>query len=237
MGAEALVRWRDPSRGLIPPIEFIPLAESTGLIIPLGEQVLRQVCQDIAKWHHNSLKPGKIGVNVAGPQLFRSDFIGLLCEVIDDYAITSSALEVEITETCVLDNPELARQLLDTIQDMGISIAIDDFGTGYSSLSHLKKLPIDTLKIDRSFVSDLPDDPLDVAITRAILAMGRSLGFHIIAEGVETKAQQDFLLAEGCVQGQGYLFAKPMPIKEFTDWLQARQATDREIPPVANGPL
>jgi diguanylate cyclase (GGDEF)-like protein/PAS domain S-box-containing protein len=225
LGAEALVRWRDPSRGLIPPIEFIPLAESTGLIIPLGELVLRQVCQDIAKWHRNNLKPGRIGVNVAGPQLFRSDFIGLLCEVIDDYTIVSSALEIEITETCVLDNPELARQLLDTIQDMGISIAIDDFGTGYSSLSHLKKLPIDTLKIDRSFISDLPDDPHDIAITRAILAMGRSLGFHVIAEGVETKAQQDFLLEEGCVQGQGYLFAKPMPIKEFTDWLQARQST------------
>jgi EAL domain-containing protein (putative c-di-GMP-specific phosphodiesterase class I) len=225
LGAEALVRWRDPSRGLIPPIEFIPLAESTGLIIPLGELVLRQVCQDIAKWHRNNLQPGRIGVNVAGPQLFRSDFIGLLCEVIDDYTIVSSALEIEITETCVLDNPELARQLLDTIQDMGISIAIDDFGTGYSSLSHLKKLPIDTLKIDRSFISDLPDDPHDIAITRAILAMGRSLGFHVIAEGVETKAQQDFLLEEGCVQGQGYLFAKPMPIKEFTDWLQARQST------------
>ena len=225
IGAEALVRWRDPERGLIPPNEFIPLAESTGMIIPIGEQVLRQVCQDIAKWQTSNLNPGKVGVNVAGPQLFRSDFIGLLCDVIEKFAIPPSALEIEITETCVLDNPELARQLLDTIQDMGISIAIDDFGTGYSSLSHLKKLPIDTLKIDRSFVSDLPDHPHDIAITRAILAMGRSLGFDVIAEGVETKEQQKFLLDEGCIQGQGYLFAKPMPIKEFTDWLRARQST------------
>ena len=222
LGAEALVRWRDPTRGLIPPIEFIPLAESTGLIIPLGEQILRQVCQDIQKWHLDGLQPGRIGVNVAGPQLFRSDFIGLLCEITENYATPHTALEIEITETCVLDNPELARQLLDTIQEMGISIAIDDFGTGYSSLSHLKKLPIDTLKIDRSFVSDLPDDPHDVAITRAVLAMGRSLGFHVIAEGVETEEQRKFLLNEGCVQGQGYLFAKPMPMNQFTDWLQAR---------------
>jgi diguanylate cyclase (GGDEF)-like protein/PAS domain S-box-containing protein len=237
IGAEALVRWRDPERGLIPPNEFIPLAESTGMIIPIGEQVLRQVCQDITKWQTSNLNPGKVGVNVAGPQLFRSDFIGLLCDVIEKFAIPPSALEIEITETCVLDNPELARQLLDTIQDMGISIAIDDFGTGYSSLSHLKKLPIDTLKIDRSFVSDLPDHPHDIAITRAILAMGRSLGFDVIAEGVETKEQQKFLLDEGCIQGQGYLFAKPMPFTEFTIWLQARYATTPEIPPAVNGPL
>jgi diguanylate cyclase (GGDEF)-like protein/PAS domain S-box-containing protein len=237
IGAEALVRWRDPERGLIPPNEFIPLAESTGMIIPIGEQVLRQVCQDITKWQTSNLNPGKVGVNVAGPQLFRSDFIGLLCDVIEKFAIPPSALEIEITETCVLDNPELARQLLDTIQDMGISIAIDDFGTGYSSLSHLKKLPIDTLKIDRSFVSDLPDHPHDIAITRAILAMGRSLGFDVIAEGVETKEQQKFLLDEGCIQGQGYLFAKPMPFTEFTYWLQARYATTPEIPPAVNGPL
>jgi predicted signal transduction protein with EAL and GGDEF domain len=237
LGAEALVRWRDPTRGLIPPFEFIPLAESTGLIIPLGEQVLRQVCQDIQKWHRDGLQPGRIGVNVAGPQLFRSDFIGLLCEVTESYATPPAALEIEITETCVLDNPELARQLLDTIQDMGISIAIDDFGTGYSSLSHLKKLPIDTLKIDRSFVSDLPDDPHDVAITRAVLAMGRSLGFHVIAEGVETEEQRNFLLNEGCVQGQGYLFAKPMPTNQFTDWLKARLPVPQEISRPASGPL
>lgn len=223
LGAEALIRWRDPIRGLIPPIDFIPLAESNGLIITIGEYVLHQVCLDINHLLNAQLNPIKVGVNVAGPQLFRSDFVALLEQVLTEHKLPSATLEIEITETCMLQNPEQAGKILEQVQKIGIMVAIDDFGTGYSSLSHLKNLPINTLKIDRSFVSDLPDDVHDIAITRAILAMGRSLGFVVVAEGIETEAQHKFLMNEGCVKGQGYLFAKPMPLPAFKQWLIDRQ--------------
>jgi diguanylate cyclase (GGDEF)-like protein/PAS domain S-box-containing protein len=224
LGAEALVRWRDPERGLIPPLEFIPLAENTGLIVPLGEQVLRRVCEDARRWLDAGLTPGRLGINVAGPQLYRSDFVATLRRALDEFGVPPSALEIEVTETFMLENPAAVRKILNAVQAMGVTTAIDDFGTGYSSLSHLKQLPIDTLKIDRAFVSDLPDDTHDVAISRAILAMGRSLGFNVIAEGIETAAQRDFLQAEGCAEGQGYLFAKPMPAADFVAWLGSRGA-------------
>jgi diguanylate cyclase (GGDEF)-like protein/PAS domain S-box-containing protein len=222
LGAEALVRWRDPERGLISPLDFIPLAETTGLIVPLGEQVIQRVCQDAWQWLDAGLKPGRLGINVAGPQLYRSDFVGLLRRSLEQYGLPPSVLEIEVTETFMLENPAQVRQILDALQAMGVTTAIDDFGTGYSSLSYLKQLPIDTLKIDRSFVADLPDNPHDVAITRAIVAMGRSLGFNVIAEGIETPAQRDFLQSEGCAEGQGYLFAKPMPANEYATWMRTQ---------------
>ncbi|MGE5493252.1 MAG: putative bifunctional diguanylate cyclase/phosphodiesterase, partial [Actinomycetota bacterium] len=223
LGAEALVRWRDPERGLVPPNDFIPLAEQTGLIVPLGEQVLNRVCADARRWLDAGIHVGRLGINVAGPQLYRSDFVAALRQALERYRLSPETLEIEVTETFMMENPAEVRRILDAVQAMGVTTAIDDFGTGYSSLSYLKELPIDTLKIDRAFISHLPDDPHDIAITRAILALGKSLQFKVIAEGIETAAQRDFLQAEGCAEGQGYLFAKPMPPEEFARWLAARE--------------
>ncbi len=219
LGAEALLRWRDPERGLIPPNEFIPVAERSGLIVPLGEQVLEMVGAAARRWLDRGLDAGRLAINVAGTQLDRGDFVATLERVIHTYALPSSSLEIEITETLIMENPVHARTILDGIQALGVTTAIDDFGTGYSSLAYLKKLPIDTIKLDRAFVGDLPDDRSDVAISRAVIALGHNLGFKVIAEGIETEAQHRFLLEAGCDEGQGFLFARPMPPSAFEDWL------------------
>ena len=226
LGAEALLRWRDPHRGLIPPNDFIPVAERSGLIIPLGEQVLDLVGAAARGWLDAGLDAGRLAINVAGPQIERSDFAGALARVLQAYGLPPASLEIEITETVIMENPVLGREVLDRIQALGVTTAIDDFGTGYSSLAYLKELPIDTIKLDRAFVKDLPDDRSDIAISLAVIAMGHNLGFKVIAEGIETEAQRDFLLGAGCDEGQGYLFAKPMPMAEFTTWLAGRAAPD-----------
>ena len=226
LGAEALLRWRDPHRGLIPPNDFIPVAERSGLIIPLGEQVLDLVGAAARGWLDAGLDAGRLAINVAGPQIERSDFAGALARVLQAYRLPPASLEIEITETVIMENPVLGREVLDRIQALGVTTAIDDFGTGYSSLAYLKELPIDTIKLDRAFVKDLPDDRSDIAISLAVIAMGHNLGFKVIAEGIETEAQRDFLLGAGCDEGQGYLFAKPMPMAEFTTWLAGRAAPD-----------
>ncbi|HJV27463.1 MAG TPA: EAL domain-containing protein [Aromatoleum sp.] len=222
LGAEALIRWRDPERGLIPPIEFIPLAERSGLIIPIGEQVLEMVGEAARRWLDAGLNVGRLGVNVAGPQIERSDFVAVLRRVTSQWNLPPSVLEIEITETVIMENPDHGRKVLNEIQALGITTAIDDFGTGYSSLAYLKKLPIDTIKLDRAFVKDVPDHPWDVAISRAVIALSHNLGFKVIAEGIETEAQRHFLHDEGCDEGQGYLFARPMPVQDFETWLRAR---------------
>jgi len=221
LGAEALLRWRDPERGLVPPNEFIPIAERSGLIVPLGEQVLEMVGATARRWLDRGLDAGRLAVNVAGMQVDRGDFVASLKRVIDTYALPSSSLEIEITETLIMENPIHARAVLDGIQALGVTTAIDDFGTGYSSLAYLKELPIDTIKLDRAFVKDLPDDRSDIAISRAVIALGHNLGFKVIAEGIETEAQRRFLLEAGCDEGQGFLFARPMPQAAFEAWLCA----------------
>lgn len=220
-GAEALVRWRDPERGLVSPIEFIPLAERTGLILPLGELVLMQVCQWARRWLDEGLVFGRLAVNVATPQIERGDFPALLEQALAKESMPADCLEIEITESFIMGNAEAARDALLVIQSLGVTTAVDDFGTGYSSLSYLKELPIDNLKIDRAFVKDLPGSSRDVAITRAIIAMAHSLGFKVTAEGIEDSAQQAWLWAEGCDEAQGYFIAKPMPAAEFGAWLRA----------------
>lgn len=219
-GAEALLRWRDPSRGLISPADFIPVAERTGLIIPIGEQALDMVCRQQRGWRESGLLRGRIAVNVAAPQIERSDYVDTLRRALARHQLTAEALEIEVTESLLMENPEQARDVLCAIQEMGITTAVDDFGTGYSSLAYLKVLPINNLKIDRAFVSDLPHDSNDVAITQAIIALGHSLGFKITAEGIETTEQLAFLRQAGCDQAQGYLFGRPMPAAEFEAWLR-----------------
>ena len=228
LGAEALLRWRDPQLGLVSPLDFIPLAEASGMILPIGEMVVQQVCQDIRAWLDTGLDPGRLAINVAGPQLYRSDYVATLRQCMTQHGIAHGALEIEVTETFMMENPAEIRKILDAIQELGVTTAIDDFGTGYSSLAYLKALPINTLKIDRAFIRELPGNSSDVAIVRAILAMGNSLGFGVIAEGIETQAQRDFLRAEGCKKGQGFWFAKPMPAADFTVWL--RQPARETLP-------
>ena len=223
IGAEALARWRSPQRGLVSPAEFIPLAERTGLIVPLGRQILCQVCAHARDWRRQGLTFGKLSVNVATPQIERSDFVATLQEAMSEADLPGSCLEIEVTESLIMENTAHAHEVLLAVQQLGVTTAVDDFGTGYSSLAYLKTLPIDHLKIDRAFIKDLPHDPNDVAIARAIIAMGHSLGFAITAEGIETVAQQDFLRGEGCDRGQGYLFGHPMPAAEFAAWLAVRQ--------------
>ncbi|MBK6744218.1 MAG: EAL domain-containing protein [Hydrogenophilales bacterium] len=223
IGVEALVRWNHPERGLISPVEFIPIAEETGLILPLGEWVLRQACAQAQSWSEQRLFTGTLSVNVAGPQIERGDFFDTVKQVLSDTGFNPKLLVLEITESFLLRNAKQAMAELGQLRTLGVSIAIDDFGTGYSSLAYLKYLNAQEIKIDQRFIAGLPDDKDDAAITRAIIAMGRSLGFDLIAEGVETEAQQIFLINEGCAQAQGYLYSKPITAYQFGDWLRQRR--------------
>lgn len=219
-GAEALIRWRHDSKGWIPPAEFIPVAERTGLIVAIGELVLRQVCADGQRWLADGLHFGRLAVNVATPQIERADLLGILHTILAESGFPARHLEVEITESVIMANAERTQQVLNEIQQLGISTAIDDFGTGYSSLAYLKELPIHSLKIDRAFIRDLPDNSTSATIARAIVSLGHNLGYRVIAEGIETQAQWSFLQAEGCDEGQGYLLARPMPAEQFESWIR-----------------
>ena len=209
-GMEALARWTDPELGSVSPAEFIPVAERSGLIIPLGEFILRSACTQVSQWHAQGLAPPRVAVNVSGRQLRRPEFLSALCIALEDTGCQPQWLELEVTESDILHDAEPAIATLHGIKAMGVAISLDDFGTGFSSLSYLKRLPIETLKIDRSFIDGLPADGNDKAIVEAILAMGHALGIKVLAEGVETAPQAEFLCAAGCAEAQGYLFSRPI---------------------------
>ena len=217
VGAEALVRWAHPEKGLIPPDKFIPLAEEAGLILELGRWVLEQACRQAVQWKEQGM-PLRIAVNLSGQQIIYGDLVAVLREVMQQTGIEPALLELEITEGFVLNHAEEGVQNLEQLHELGIGIAIDDFGTGYSSLSYLKRLPIDRLKIDKSFVHGVPDDGDDAAIISTIVAMANSLRLEVIAEGVESEAQLRFLDAQGCHEVQGYLLSRPIPAEEFVAW-------------------
>ena len=217
-GLEALVRWEHPIKGLIPPFNFIPIAEESGLIAPLGEWVLRSAAHQIVRWHEEGHDIGVVSVNISGRQLQGNDLISTLKEILEQSRCKPEWLEFEITESYIMNQPEVSISLLNQIRRMGISLSIDDFGTGYSSMAYLKKLPVQTLKIDRAFVMDIPDDQEDSAIARAIIALGKSLEMHILAEGIETEEQSEFICSAGCDYGQGYLFSRPLPVAQLTDF-------------------
>jgi len=219
MGAEALMRWRDPVAGLVAPADFIPLAERTGLIVPMGEWLLDQVCAHLRQWRDEGCFNGHVAVNVAVPQIERSDFVDTVSRALQRYQLPARLLEVEVTESLFLESRQLARSVLGRLQGMGVTTAVDDFGTGYSSLAYLHLLPVDNLKIDRAFIQELPHSATHVAITRAIIQLGHALKFSVTAEGIETPEQYDFVRQAGCDVGQGYLIARPMPAAEFEAWL------------------
>ena len=214
VGAEALVRWIHPVRGLIPPIEFIPLAETTGLIVQVGEWVLEAACAQAAVWQHAGMAPFRLAVNVSARE-FTAGLPTRVASTLARYGLDPAWLELEITESTLMHDIERVIGIMDRINDLGVALSLDDFGTGYSSLSYLKRFPIDTLKIDRSFTMGIPLDTSDCAIASAIISIGRQLGHRVIAEGVETVEQLEFLRASGCDEVQGYLYSRPLPAAEF----------------------
>ena len=215
VGAEALVRWNDPDKGLVSPVEFIPFAEETGLIEPLGNWVLNTACRQAKAWQDAGYAPLRMTVNVAGQQIMQGSIVDSTRAILKETGLAPDNLELEITEGFVMEHPEKGVSTLNALRALGVSLAIDDFGTGYSSLSYLKRLPIDRLKIDRSFVMDIPHDKDDEAIVSTIIAMAKNLGLTVIAEGVESKKQIHFLYGQGCFEVQGYYFSKPIPGDEF----------------------
>ena len=215
VGAEALLRWKHEERGWISPAEFVPIAEETGLILPLGAWVLQTACEQLRKWGHSPLNKISVSVNVSSQQVFTGDLVGTVKQAVSDARIQPEMLDLEITESLMMRDIESTIQALKTLRDFGVTLSVDDFGTGYSSLSYLKRFPITALKIDRSFVRDLHRDPNDAAICSAILAMARSLDLEVIAEGVELNDQLEFLRRENCDQIQGFYFSKPLPAGEF----------------------
>lgn len=220
IGAEALVRWQDPNEGLIPPGRFIPVAEETNLIVAIGEWVLNETCKQGRKWLEMGFPPITLAVNVSTQQFKRSDINELVIKVIAETGFPAGLLELEITESGLMKNHENAVEILNKLHEIGIKIAIDDFGTGYSSLAYLKRFPLDVLKIDKSFIDDIPHSKDDMEIAATIVAMAHNLGFKVIAEGVETKEQLEFLQLKGCDSYQGYFKCRPIPIDEFTKLIQ-----------------
>ena len=218
LGFEALVRWDSP-QGRIPPDGFIPLAEDTGLIVPLGEFVSRAACRQARRWRDQGHRNFTIAINLSPRQFRQPDLAGSIRRMLADAGLPGEALELEITESAITESPDEAIVTLRGLKALGLRIAIDDFGTGYSSLAALKRFPIDTLKIDRSFIAGLGDDADDREIVTAIIAMGRNMGMAVMAEGVETRAQRDFLRNHGCDFAQGYLFARPLPAAAAAGWL------------------
>jgi diguanylate cyclase (GGDEF)-like protein/PAS domain S-box-containing protein len=216
VGAEALVRWIHPERGLVPPVKFIPLAEETGLILPLGLWVLETACAQLREWQQEEISRHLVlAVNVSVKQFRNPDFVDQVRLAIQRHAIDATRLKLELTESLLLDNVEEAIASMNALKEIGVRFSMDDFGTGYSSLQYLKRLPLDQIKIDQSFVRDIDTDSNDKAIVHTIIAMAKSLKMDIIAEGVETKQQRQFILDNGCTHYQGYLFGKPVPIAEF----------------------
>ncbi|MCH9693983.1 MAG: EAL domain-containing protein [Gammaproteobacteria bacterium] len=221
-GAEALVRWELPERGLILPSDFIPIAEETNLIIEIGEWVLDKVCEDFRIWQRSVSSPGRVSVNLSLKQLRQLNFISRIGSIMRSHEVSPTSLELEITETTLMENPERTIKLLDQLYGLGLHLAIDDFGTGYSSLSALQQFPISTLKIDRSFVRDIVNNPDDATIVDTIIQMGRNMNMDVVAEGVEGEAQLNFLQKLGCTYVQGLLFGDPMSADNYLELLLAQ---------------
>ncbi|MCP3751142.1 bifunctional diguanylate cyclase/phosphodiesterase [Pseudomonas sp. SBB6] len=229
VGVEALLRWQHPELGMVPPDQFIPLAEQNGNIITIGEWVLDQACRQLRDWHDQGFSELRMAVNLSTVQLHHNELPRVVNNLLQIYRLPPRSLELEVTETGLMEDISTAAQHLLSLRRSGALIAIDDFGTGYSSLSYLKSLPLDKIKIDKSFVQDLLDDDDDATIVRAIIQLGKSLGMQVIAEGVETAEQEAYIIAQGCHEGQGYHYSKPLPARELTAFLKQAQRNQVSI--------
>jgi EAL domain-containing protein (putative c-di-GMP-specific phosphodiesterase class I) len=229
VGAEALMRWRHPVRGLIPPDVFIPMAERSGLIFPAGNWAIRTACLQLVQWQGHPLFEGlSVSVNVSAAQLRRDDFVANVLRIIEETAVPVTRLKLELTESTLIHDVDSVIAKMAALKSRGVGFSLDDFGTGYSSLSHLKRLPLDQLKIDIAFVRDVLTDPSAAAIAQTIIHLGQSLGLQVIAEGVETSGQQQFLMDSECKTFQGYLIGRPMPALEFEALVRAGHLASTE---------
>ena len=219
-GAEALIRWQHPERGLVPPVQFIPLAEASGLIVPIGSWVLQEACRQTRQWQLAGLPPFRVAVNLSPLQFRQPDLVEQIENVLTETGLSPEYLELEVTESLVMDNPEAAADFLKRLKKMGIRLAMDDFGTGYSSLGYLRRFPFDVLKIDKSFVQNIISEPDDALIATTVIVMAHSLGLQVIAEGVEDESQMRYLRTHLCDEMQGYLFSRPLPVDEMAALLR-----------------
>ncbi len=226
IGVEALIRWEHPEKGLVPPIDFIPIAEENGLINPIGEWVLKTACKQSRKWQEAGIPAMPVSVNLASQQFQQSNFIEIINDAINSSGISPQNLILEITESTLMQNTDAVSAKMHEVTSMGVRLAIDDFGTGYSSLSYLKRFPIHAIKIDRSFVMEINTNPDDAAIVEAIISMAHSLKLDVVAEGVETEDQLEFLREQGCEIVQGYLFSRPLPAEDIPGFLSNEEGTD-----------
>jgi EAL domain-containing protein (putative c-di-GMP-specific phosphodiesterase class I) len=223
VGLEALVRWHHPKLGLVPPSDFIPLAEETGLILPIGEWVLREACRQNREWQDQGFSRMRIGVNISARQFQQQHLSDTVVRILEESNLEPRFLELELTESSIMSNADATIEVLSKLQSMGVAISVDDFGTGFSSLSYLKRLPIDSLKVDQSFVRELATDPDDAALVMAIVNLAHALRLRVVAEGVETQEQLRFLRLLRCDEIQGYLISRPLPVEGITELLANRR--------------
>jgi EAL domain-containing protein (putative c-di-GMP-specific phosphodiesterase class I) len=232
VGFEALTRWRHPELGWISPDRFIPLAEETGLIVPIGDWVLHEACSFAADLHARGIPFGRVAVNLSARQFYQATLSQSIERVLAKTGLPAQCLELEITESMMMGNTEKVLRILGELKEMNIQLAIDDFGTGYSSLGYLRRFPIDRLKIDRSFIDEVAASQHDATIAKAIVSLAHNLGLHVIAEGVETHAQLDFLARNGCDEIQGYLLGRPLDEEAARNFLRLRIAAQRNALPI-----
>jgi diguanylate cyclase (GGDEF)-like protein len=224
MGVEALIRWRHPQRGLVPPAQFIPIAEECGFIVPIGRWVLREACRQVRAWQDAGLAHLRAAVNISAVELRAKDFVPGVRAILAETGLDPGDLELELTETFLMQDSSLTAVVLVALKNMGVHLALDDFGTGFSSLSYLRRFPIDTLKIDHSFVRDVTTDADDASIVSAVISMGKSLHMRVVAEGVETRAQLEFLREHNCPFGQGYYFSRPLIAGDLEELIGTKPA-------------
>jgi len=225
-GIECLLRWQHPTLGLLQPDQVVPLAEETGLIVPIGKWALRTACLQVQGWAEEGLPLFRMAVNLSARQFMSSTLLGDVMEIIAETGVNPRLIEFEVTESMMMREPEEAVKLLRDLKAVGVRLTIDDFGTGYSSLAYLKRLPIDCVKIDASFIRGIPVDASDVAITETVIAMSRSLGLKVVAEGVETRDQAKFLEQRGCDEMQGFYFSRPLPAEGLAAYLRQEPVSE-----------
>jgi len=226
-GAEALLRWRHPTRGLLLPADFIPVAEETGLIVPIGEWVIEEACRQTRLWHISGAPGLRIAVNLSAQQFRQNNLCNVVQRALGRAGLAAHFLELELTESSFMDDAERAVRVLHQLTHLGVRVSVDDFGTGYSSLSYLRRLPLDRLKIDRTFIRDVTTKREDAEIVRAIIALAHTLQLHVVAEGVETREQLDYLRTLGCDQYQGYHYSAPLSADSFRELVQQRRSRER----------